>query len=126
MVTETAVLSPALLSASLEEIKQRNGKPPWSDRVIVSDDFVVTAICQTPGHEGDRHYHIKDECWFVAEGEIIWNMGDGRQIHARAGDFVLAPKNMWHLIQPSGDGPSIRLAISVTGEPHRHDPEGIK
>ena len=126
MATEIAVLSPALLSASLEEIKKRNGEPPWSDRVIVSDEFTVSAICQPSGFEGDRHSHFKDECWFVAEGEIIWNMGGGQRIHAKAGDFVLAPKKTWHLIEPTGDGPSIRLAISVTGEAHRHDPEGIE
>ena len=74
MVIETAVLSPALMSASLEEVKRRNGEPPWSDRVIISDEFTVTAICQPAGLQGDRHYHFKDECWFVAEGEIIWNM----------------------------------------------------
>ena len=125
MVIETAVLSPALMSASLEEVKRRNGEPPWSDRVIISDEFTVTAICQPAGLQGDRHYHFKDECWFVAEGEIIWNMGDDVRIHAKAGDFVLAPKHTWHLIQPVGDGPSIRVAISVTGEPHRHDPEAI-
>ena len=125
MVIETAVLSPALMSASLEEVKRRNGEPPWSDRVIICDEFTVTAICQPPGFQGDRHYHFKDECWFVAEGEIIWNMGDEVRIHAKAGDFVLAPKNTWHLIEPVGDGPSIRVAVSVTGEPHRHDPDAI-
>ena len=125
MATEVAVLSPTLMSTSLEEIKQRNGEPPWHDRVIISNEFVVTAICQPAGHKGDRHYHFKDECWFVAEGEIIWNMGDGQRIHAKVGDFILAPKNTWHLIEPTGDGPSIRVAVSVTGEPHRHDPQGL-
>ena len=126
MATEVAVLGPTLMSTSLEEIKQRNGDPPWHDRVIISNEFIVTAICQPAGYEGDRHYHFKDECWFVAEGEIIWNMGEDVRIHAKAGDFVLAPKNTWHLIQPTGHTPSIRVAISVTGEPHRHDPEAIE
>ncbi|MCY3801484.1 MAG: cupin domain-containing protein [Chloroflexi bacterium] len=125
MAIETAVLSPALMSASLEEVKRRNGEPPWSARVVINDEFTISAICQPSGFECDRHYHYKEECWFIAEGEIIWNMGDDVRIHAKAGDFVLAPKNTWHLIEPVGDGPSIRVAVSVTGEPHRHDPDAI-
>ncbi len=126
MATVAPLLSTSQLSISLDEVKARNGEPPWSDQIIISDEFTLTAICQPPGHQGDRHYHDKDECWYVAEGEIIWNMSNGERIHARAGDFVLAPKKIWHLIEPTGDGPSIRIALSVTGEPHRHDPEGAE
>ncbi len=125
MAIETSTLGGARFGVSLDELKTRNGEPPWHERVVISDDVTVTAICQPPGHECDRHYHYKDECWYVAEGDIVWNFGNGEQVHAKAGDFVFAPKHTWHLIEPTGDGPSIRIAISVTGEPHRHDPNKI-
>ena len=114
-------LSTALLNASLDSIRQDRGEPPWSDNVVVSDEFTVNAIYQSPGTANDRHYHIRDECWYVAKGEIIWHFEGGRDVHARAGDFVFAPKNTFHLIEPVGDGPSIRIGVGVTGEPHRHE-----
>ena len=42
-------------------------------------------------------------------------------IRARAGDFVYAPAMHYHHIRPTGDRPSIRLAITPPGEFHRHD-----
>ncbi len=117
---QAALLSPELLSIALEEIKRQKGPPNWSVRVVVGDKFTVTAICQAPGTVNDRHYHIEDECWYVAEGEIDW-VFDDQVVHAKAGDFVFAPAHRWHHIFPKGDKPSIRIAVSVTGEFHRHE-----
>lgn len=125
MATKTAVLSSACLGVALDEIKARNGPPPWTEKIVISNEVTVTAICQPSGHAGDRHYHYKDECWYVAEGEITWNFSTGERVQAKAGDFVFAPQRTWHLIEPTGNGPSIRIAISVTGEPHRYDPDKI-
>jgi mannose-6-phosphate isomerase-like protein (cupin superfamily) len=47
-------------------------------------------------------------------------------IRARAGDFVLGPKNRWHHIEPVGSEPSIRIAINARGEFHRYDRPGCK
>ena len=106
----------------LEEVKKKHGDPPWSERIIITDQIVGTLICQPPDHPNDRHYHIYDEWWVVMKGEIHWEMeGQSEVVKARAGDIVFAPKNHFHLIHPTGDGPSIRLAISVPGEPHRHE-----
>ena len=121
MAETASTLSASLLSARLDEIKARHGDPPWSERVVISDEITVTVICQPPGHPNDRHFHIRDECWYVAEGELVWHFDSGEEVHVKAGDFVFAPKNDYHLIVPAGDQPSIRVAISVTGEPHRHE-----
>ena len=120
MAQTMPTLTASHLLTDLHEIKARRGEPPWSDKVVISDGFTVSAICQPPGYANDRHYHIRDECWFVAEGEIIWHFDGGRDVHAKVGDFVFAPKGAFHLIEPVGDRPSIRIAISVTGEPHRY------
>jgi hypothetical protein len=89
------LLGPDTLHARIDEIKRRKGAPPWSEKIVVNDQIVGTIICQPPGHPTDRHYHLVDEWWFVA--------------------------NHFHHIRPTGSTPSIRLAITPPGEFHRHD-----
>lgn len=116
------LLGAATWHARLEEIKRTKGAPPWSEKIVVNDQIVGTIICQPPGHQTDRHFHLTDEWWFVIEGEIDWEIeGRGEVIHARAGDFVFAPANHFHHIQPTGSTASIRLAITPPGEFHRHE-----
>ena len=135
----TAVVAPTLnrekgLRVHIEEIKARRGPAPWSERIVMNDRYVVTVICQNPGHQNDWHYHLVDECWSIYEGELSWTIeGEAEPIHVKAGDWILAPGNCFHLIKVHGDQPSIRIAISYTGEYHRHDrdnkppaPEGAR
>ena len=122
----SAVVSPALnaerVKLSIEELKARLGPPPWAERIVVNDRYVVTVICQAPGHQNDWHYHLSDECWSIYEGELSWTLeGRPEPIHVTAGDWIIAPANTFHLIQVHGDRPSIRIAISYAGEFHRHD-----
>jgi quercetin dioxygenase-like cupin family protein len=106
----------------VEELKDRHGEPPWSEPMVVNDRFTVTVICQDPGHRNDWHYHVVDECWYVYQGELSWTMeGQPAPIHVSVGEWVMAPANTFHLIQVHGDGAAIRIAISYTGEPHRHE-----
>ena len=72
----------------------------------MAENVIGTLICQAPGHPNDRHYHLRDEWWIVLEGEIDWEMeGRAEPIHARAGDFVFAPANVFHHIHVRGDRP---------------------
>jgi quercetin dioxygenase-like cupin family protein len=124
----SAIASPTLrpggLKVAVEEIKARRGPAPWSERIVVNDQFAVTVICQAPGHRNDWHYHVVQECWYVHEGELSWTMeGEAEPITAGAGEWILAPANAFHLIQVLGDRPAIRVAVSVAGEPHRHERE---
>ena len=107
---------------NLEELKKAKGNPPWGERVAVTDQMCGTVICQAPGHPNDKHYHIYDEWWLVLEGEIHWDIeGVDEPVRACTGDFVFVPKNHFHHIHVKGDKPAIRLAVSVAGEPHRHE-----
>lgn len=116
------ILNASNFHARLEEIKAQQGPPPWGVRLVVSEHVTGMLICQAPGTVNDRHYHIEDEWWIIVEGEIDWEIeGRDKPVRARAGDFVFVPKNHFHLIKPRGDQPTIRLAISKTGEPHRHE-----
>ncbi|HKG25953.1 MAG TPA: cupin domain-containing protein [Thermomicrobiales bacterium] len=115
-------LSSEQVKIGIEEMKARHGDPPWHEVLTLNDRYTVTVICQAPGHPNDWHYHLADECWFIYEGELSWTL-EGREepVRVTAGDWVLAPANTFHLIQVHGDRPAIRIAISHTGEYHRHD-----
>ncbi len=122
--TVNPTLNPQQLSLSIEDLKARHGEPPWSERIVVNDRYVISVICQNPGHQNDWHYHLVDECWSIYEGELSWTLeGRDEPIHVKAGDWILAPANTFHYIQVHGDQPSIRIAISYADEYHRHDRE---
>jgi quercetin dioxygenase-like cupin family protein len=125
-MTESA--PPALnadnVKVEIEAMKARHGAPPWHEVLVRNDRYVVTVICQAPGHQNDWHYHLSDECWSIYEGELSWTLeGRSEPIHVTAGDWIIAPANTFHLIQVHGDRPAIRIAITHLGEYHRHDRE---
>ena len=122
--TVTPTLNPQQLTLNIEELKARRGPAPWNERIVVNDRYVITVICQNPGHQNDWHYHLVDECWSIYEGELSWTLeGRDEPIHVKAGDWILAPANTFHYIQVHGDKPSIRIAITYAGEYHRHERE---
>lgn len=115
-------LSPERVRMGIEELKARHGPPPWHEALIETDRYVVTVICQAPGHQNDWHYHLADECWSVYEGELSWTLeGWPEPVFVKAGEWILAPANTYHLIEVHGEQPAIRIAITHTGEYHRHD-----
>ncbi|HEY4026560.1 MAG TPA: cupin domain-containing protein [Candidatus Dormibacteraeota bacterium] len=112
------------LKVDVGEIAARRGPAPWVERIVANDRFVVTVICQAPGHRNDWHYHLTEECWYVHEGDLSWTVeGEPEPIHAGPGEWILAPANRFHLIQVHGDRPAIRVAVSCAGEFHRHERE---
>jgi mannose-6-phosphate isomerase-like protein (cupin superfamily) len=116
------VLNPEQLKTSIEEIKAAGGAPPWNRILVRNDRLTATFIYQLPGTKNDHHYHLEDEWWYIAEGELAWEMeGAEEPIYVKAGDFVFAPANRYHLIHVLGDQPAIRIGFSYTGEGHRHD-----
>jgi quercetin dioxygenase-like cupin family protein len=116
------LLNPDSLKASLEEMKARRGPAPWNEILVRNERITVTVICQPPGHQNDHHYHLQDEWWMIAEGQLCWELeGQPEPIYVKAGDFVFAPANTYHLIHVLGDSQAIRIGVSFTGEGHRHN-----
>ena len=103
----------------LSEIKQRMGQTPWVVRIIYNNYISGVLISQNPG-EGNRwHYHDDcDEFWVVLEGEIKWIIEGKEAIIGKKGDVVSVPRNTKHKMVTVGDGPSIRLAVSVPDVKH--------
>ncbi len=121
------VLDKETLTARIAELKAQKGPGPWAERIVVTDEFSITVICQNPGHPNDYHYHQHDEAWLIAEGELAWHYEHAPEAHrVKAGDIVYAPKNLWHHIEVLGDQPSIRVAVTPAGEYHRYDRPGCR
>ncbi len=117
-------LGAAQRSLSIAALKEQMGPPPWAHQIVEGNGTRIVVICQAPGHPNDTHYHITDEWWFIAEGEQTWEFEDGVKVEVKQGDFVFAPKDIWHHISVVGDKPAIRVAISAIGEFHRYDKAG--
>jgi len=111
-------------SLSIAAIKERMGAPPWAHEIVQTNGTRCVVICQAPGHPNDTHYHKQDEWWFIAEGEQTWEFEDGVKVEVKQGDFIFAPKDIWHHISVVGDKPAIRVAMSAIGEFHRYDKPG--
>ena len=115
-------LNPQNLKVTLDEMQARRGPAPWNESLVKNDRITVTVICQPPGKVNDHHYHVYDEWWIIAKGELAWEMeGQPEPIYVKAGDFILAPANTYHFIHVLGDEDAIRIGVSYTGEAHRHN-----
>ena len=56
------------------------------------------------------------------EGELSWTLeGTPEPIHVKAGEWILAPANTFHLIKVHGEQPSIRIAMTYADKYHRHE-----
>jgi quercetin dioxygenase-like cupin family protein len=59
-----------------------------------------------PKHAGPpSHDHPWDEAYYVIEGEVRFGM-DGREVLAKAGDFLYAPGGTLHSFQGASDRPA--------------------
>ena len=105
MTTPVPLLELHSLQSRLPDLIAKNGEPPWSDALVLTDDIQAFLICHPPGQPNDTHYHHHDEWWVVLRGEIDWYIeGQAGHIHARAGDFVFAPSTsgtIWSRWAPS-------------------------
>ena len=58
---------------------------------------------------------------YIVDMDAIMRGDQTTNIVLTSGDIVYAPARHYHHIRPTGDRPSIRLAITPAGEFHRHD-----
>src|SRR4051812_41818338 len=86
-------------------------------RVLADDEEtggafgLVDMIEVPPGHMPPLHvHHSEDEGFYVVDGEVTLYM-PGREITARPGDFVLAPRGVPHAYR-NGDTPARWLVWS--------------
>ncbi|HWB95985.1 MAG TPA: cupin domain-containing protein, partial [Bryobacteraceae bacterium] len=64
-----------------------------------------------PGGGPPYHvHHREEEGFYVLEGEFLFEIGD-RRIHAKPGDFLLAPRDIPHCFQNVGQTTGRKLVI---------------
>jgi mannose-6-phosphate isomerase-like protein (cupin superfamily) len=78
--------------------------------------FIIEHINMT---KGGPHLHLhfsQDEWFYVMEGEVLFQIGDGRK-RLQAGESVLAPRNIPHTFTPIGDKPGhMLIAFTPAGK----------
>ncbi len=123
MALSNPVLDATLNGINLDEMKAEMGPAPWSRQIVLADHVCGVVIYQNPGQEGDWHCHDYDEWWVILEGEIEWVVegSEDTPVRAKAGHFVFVPAMTFHQIYPKGDGPSVRVAITLPGTGHLHE-----
>ena len=78
--------------------------------------FVIEHSNLMPGGP-PMHLHLMQEEWFyVEEGEVLIQVGEKR-VHLKAGDSVLAPRNVPHAFTAVGEKPAkMLIAFSPAGK----------
>jgi mannose-6-phosphate isomerase-like protein (cupin superfamily) len=56
----------------------------------------------------------QDEYWYIVEGQFRFEV-DGREIYARTGDTVFAPRGSSHTFQNVGDTPGRTITTAIPG-----------
>jgi len=97
--------------------------PPWSERLILTDEVQAVLICQGTGGTSRSGYSPDyDEFWVVLGGEMVFEIEGEEPFHAKTGDVVFGPKGKANFIRMVGDGPALRLGI-ISPEVVFFDPE---
>ena len=106
-----------------ELIEQNTTKTSWSRRLVDTESNSATIIGQMPGEGNRRHYHPDwNEWWYILKGQWEWEI-DGKTYIVKKDDFVFIPKGVVHKITGTGEGQSIRLAVSRDDVVHTY-PDG--
>jgi len=104
---------------SLEEIKARNGSPPWRERMVATERFRMVLLCWPPGHHHLKHYHPRvDESIFICEGHVRAIFDDDQEIVAGPGSFLFAERGVAHDMIVIGERPLIMIAVVAPNEPN--------
>ncbi|MFQ6094574.1 MAG: cupin domain-containing protein [Candidatus Bathyarchaeia archaeon] len=102
----------------VEEIKARNGSPPWRERALATERFRMLVHCWPPGFGHPKHYHPRaDEIWYIYEGQLKVIFDDGPEIVAGPGSVLFAKKGTAHDMVAVGKDPLVMLVFVTPNEP---------
>ena len=102
---------------SLEEVKTRNGNPPWRERELATERFRMVVLCWPPGFVYPKHYHPRaDEFWLIQEGGIRVSFDEGPAKEAGPGSVLFAKKGTVHEMANIGKDRLIMIAVVIPNE----------
>jgi quercetin dioxygenase-like cupin family protein len=103
---------------SLDEVKARNGDPPWREMELATERFRMVVLCWPPGFVYPKHYHPRaDEFWLVREGKVRVAFDDEPATVAGPGSVLFAEKGTVHEMAAIGEEPLIMIAVVIPNEP---------
>ena len=113
------------LITKINEIISKNPDDKcWSHTVINTKSNSATLIAQMPGEGNRMHYHSDwDEWWYIVKGEWDWWV-EGRALTIKQGDVVLIERDKKDKSTASGEGQSIRFAVSREDVEHIYIGDG--
>ncbi len=76
-------------------------KDPWEPHVLTRFDRYHCFLVRLEG-EYYRHYHDRDELFYVLEGEVEVLYEDGETVHLRPGDLYVVPHSRVHRTRSQG------------------------
>jgi quercetin dioxygenase-like cupin family protein len=107
------------------------GTDPTREWVVDRDGYANIILGRgipPPALTNKGHFHQESaEFWFIALGQIRYNIEGMPVFVAEPGDIVYAPKQRWHLASFAGDGPSCRIAMNAFSDlGHSFDAEAAQ
>ena len=106
------------LLETIQEIKARNGSPPWRERVLATPRFRLLVHAWQVGFGHPQHYHPRaDEIWYILEGQLRVTFDGGEPVVAGTGGILFAKKGTRHDMASVGEKPLIMLVVVAPNEP---------
>jgi len=94
----------------VEEIKARQGDPPWRVPLAAGPSLRSVLLCWPAGHWAPPHRHPRAiEVFVVLEGEAEFTFDGTSTVRARRGTHLFAPAGVSHAIRVVGDIPLLFL-----------------
>jgi len=102
---------------TVQEIKKRNGSPPWRERVLATERFRMLVHCWAPRFGHPKHYHPRaDEVWYICEGQLEVTFNDDVTLVAGPGSVLFAKKETAHDMLSVGSEPLVMLVFVAPNE----------
>jgi mannose-6-phosphate isomerase-like protein (cupin superfamily) len=84
----------------------RSGNVEFLARTADTPRFTFGIIEIVPGRHLETHVHAdEDDAFYILEGELTFELGDGEPVAATPGTFVLVPPGVPHAFTNHGDAP---------------------
>ena len=96
--------------------KKHAGHADWSE-VIVDDEMLhAEYISSAPGASVSKRFHPDTRAWWVVmDGDIRFEIENQQPFVAHKGSIVQVPKQTMFSFETTGDKPSLRFEVNVTG-----------
>jgi mannose-6-phosphate isomerase-like protein (cupin superfamily) len=84
-----------------------------SELLVAQDDLSIVRMYLPAGDQPPLHvHHDEDECFYVVSGSLTLWVGDRAPVTVRAGEFVMAPREIPHTYRVGGEPAEVLLTTN--------------